>query len=279
MGKNILRELVDSGAKVRCLVRPGSESKVAGFGVETYSGDVTDYDSLVAGMKGCDCVINLVGIIREDQKKGITFERLHYLGTKNCVDAASVNGIRRFIQMSALGARENAVTKYHTTKYAAEQYVRASGLNYTIFRPSIIFGKEDKFLNYFAEMVKKYPAMIVFGDGQYMMQPVSVINVAQFYARSVNNENAFNKTFSLCGPKRYTYNELLDCAGKTVNLSVSKIHIPLFLSKAIVWTLGGISSFPITYEQLIMLLENNICDEKTPYEMFGITPVPLDCEI
>src|SRR5574341_157634 len=108
VGKRILGDLLENKYQVRCLIRKGSESKIVSYiekGVDIVNGDVTDAESLAGKLVGCDAVINLVGIIREFPGKGITYERMHYEGTANVVKAARSQGAKRFIQMSALGAR------------------------------------------------------------------------------------------------------------------------------------------------------------------------------
>src|SRR5439155_24238327 len=116
------------------------------------AGDVTDPQSLRAAMEGVTTVINLVAIIRE-RPGGITFERINYGGTVNIVDAAQAAGVRRIVQQSALGARRDPALPYFDTKYRAEQYVQASGLEYAILRPSVIFGEGDEFVNKLADLV------------------------------------------------------------------------------------------------------------------------------
>ncbi len=277
VGNYVLRALIHHGYKVRCLVRKGADRKIKiKDGYEIFHGDILDYDSLPTGMKGCDVVINLVGIIRELPRKGVTFTNLHYIATKNCVNAAVELGIKRLIQMSALGTRENARSMYHKTKYMAEECVKKSGLTYTIFRPSLIFGKEDISINLFAENIKKLPIFPVFGNGRYKTQPVNVENVAEAFAKAVESEGAFNKTFELGGPKKYEFNELLDAIGKTLGKKVWKLHIPLFVIKPLVWLIGRFSFSPVTYEQLTMLLEDNVCDERKFYETLKIELIPLE---
>ena len=277
VGNYVLKRLIDHGYGVKCLVRKGSERKIRiKQGCEISHGDILDYDSLLTGMTDCDAIINLVGIIREFSRKGITFTNLHFIATRNCVDAALELGIKRFIQMSALGARGNARSMYHKTKYMAEEYLKKSGLTYTIFRPSLIFGKEDISINLFAENIKKLPIFPVFGNGRYRIQPVSVENVAEGFAKAIDCKEVFNKTFELVGPKKYEFNELLDAIGKTLGKKVWKLHLPLFVIKPLIWLLGRFSFSPITYDQLTMLLEDNVCDEHEFYETLHIKPIPLE---
>ncbi|MFQ6035085.1 MAG: complex I NDUFA9 subunit family protein [Sedimentisphaerales bacterium] len=277
VGNYILRALIDHGYSVKCLVRQATEKKLRiKDACEICHGDILDYDSLLPAMLGCDAVINLVGIIREFPARGITFTNLHYIATQNCIDAAQELGIDRFVQMSALGTRENARSMYHKTKYMAEEYVIKSGLTYTIFRPSLIFGKQDMSINLFAEKINKLPVFPVFGNGRYRLQPVSVENVAEGFAKAIESKQAFNKIFEIGGPKKYEFNELLDAIGKTLGKRVWKLHIPLFVTKPLLWLIGRFSFSPITYEQLTMLLEDSVCDERQFYKTFKIEPIPLE---
>src|SRR6185436_19566424 len=107
---------------------------------------------LERGMRGASAVIHLVGIIFEQPYSGVTFQRMHFEGTRAVVDAAKLAGVKRYVHMSALGTRMDAASDYHKTKYAAEQYVRASGLDWTIFRPSMIHGPKGEFM----QMVNKW---------------------------------------------------------------------------------------------------------------------------
>src|SRR5206468_414885 len=108
-------------------------------------------------------------IIMEKPSKGITFERIHFEGAKNVIDAAVRNGVRRFVHMSALGVRADAVSTYHRTKFAAEQYLRASGLDWTIFQPSLIHGPRGEFMRMEAlwarGMLPPFLFMPYFGGG------------------------------------------------------------------------------------------------------------------
>ncbi|HUF92366.1 MAG TPA: NAD(P)H-binding protein, partial [Candidatus Limnocylindria bacterium] len=145
VGRAVVQALRAEGCVVRCLVRRGSERDLHGFGaIERVEGDVTVPRTLQEGVMGCHAVVHLVGIIREHPGAGVTFERAHTQGTVNILEAATAAGVRRFLHMSALGTRPGARSRYHVTKWAAEEAVRASSLSWTIFRPSIIYGRGDE---------------------------------------------------------------------------------------------------------------------------------------
>ncbi|MEW5806177.1 MAG: complex I NDUFA9 subunit family protein [Acidobacteriota bacterium] len=280
VGRQITQDLLNNEYHVRCLVRKGSESKPAAPDrVETAYGDIGEPHSLKEAMEGCGAVINLVGIIREFPNRGITFERLHYEGTRNLVDEAKRQGIKKFIQMSALGADINARTVYHRTKARAEDHLKLSGLRYTIFRPSIIFGSEDKFVNLFADMMRKLPVIPVIGSGKYMLQPVSVKNVSEGFVRAIEFSETDDQVYEAGGPDKMEFNAILDTIGKTLGKRVRKVHIPSWFLKPAVKIMERFRFFPLTSDQMKMLLEGNICDERRFFETFRIKPIIFREEI
>ena len=184
VGNEVLRQLVAAGHAVRALVRPGSEEKLAVRDkVEVHHGDVTEPEGLDEALAGCDAIIHLVGIIREFPSRGITFERLHVEATANVLAAARDQGVSRYLHMSSNGTDPTSTLGYHRTKWQAEEAVRASDLDWTIFRPSLIFGKGGEFVTMLADLIRKMPMVPVIGDGRYRMQPVAVTEVAASFVR------------------------------------------------------------------------------------------------
>ncbi len=274
VGHEIVKELLVRGHQVRALARPGSEGKLeAAAQVEIFPGDVLDRDTTARAAADCDAVIHLVGIIREFPRQGITFERLHVEATKIVVDAALAAGVRRFLHMSALGARPGPADPYHTTNFQAEAYVRASGLTYTIFRPSVIYGPGDRSINFFARQVKALPIFPVIGNGLYQMQPVPVTAVAQSFALALKLPQTENQTYDVGGPEPLTFNEIIDTIAQVLGRKVYKIHLPVWPMRLAAGLLGGFAWFPVTKGQIRMLLEGNSCDQTAFYQDFGLTPV------
>lgn len=274
VGGHLRRALLERGHAIRLLVHKRGD----GFegGVEQVEGDVTLPATFADAVKGCDATINLVGIIREFPRKGITFERLHVEATRNVVEAALKGGVRRHLQMSALGTREGAVSQYHRTKFRLEEVVRASGLRWTIFRPSIIFGPRDDFVNKLAGYIRTYPVVPVIGDGEYRLQPISADDVAKCFAQSLEMPETVGKTMELCGPDRFSYNDLLDTIGRVLGKPhVAKLPNPLGIMRVIVPIFQGFSFFPITMDQIAMLVEENICDGSWR-ETFRFEPVRFE---
>jgi NADH dehydrogenase len=274
VGKAVIRALQSHGVIVRCLVRPGSEADLKGFeAIERAPGDVLLPEGMEAAMQGCAAVIHLVGIIRERPGLGVTFERLHSLATANMVMTAQKAGIRRFLQMSALGTRPGARSRYHQTKWEAEKIVRESGLEWTIFRPSVIYGAGDGFVSMLARMVR-LPIVPVLGDGRYRLQPVPVGQVAEGFARALERPVTIGQTYQVGGPRPYTFNEILDQIGEALGKPrVRKLHQPLGLMRPLVKLLEPLPFFPVTSDQLLMLQEENVCDPTPFLRDFELKPV------
>jgi NADH dehydrogenase len=269
VGEHLVKELLKEGHSVRILVHSRSSQQST---VEHITGDISRRESFEDGLKGCDAVINLIGIIREFPSRGITFERLHVQATANLVTAATGAGIRRYLQMSSLGSRPNAISAYHQTKWRAEEIVRNSRLEWTIFRPSLIFGPHDAFINMLAAQLRLAPIMPVIGSGRYRLQPIHGDDVARCFVRALSMPETIGQTYELCGADRLSYEELLDAIAQVLGRPRPlKPHLPLGLMKLIIPIVQKIPQFPITMDQLQMLLEESICDSKWQ-QVFGFTP-------
>src|SRR5712692_8690099 len=273
VGRAVIQALRAEGHVVRCLVRRGSERDLQGLGaIERIEGDVLVRPGLDADITGCDAVIHLVGIIREQPALGATFERVHVEGTTNVLDATVAAGVRRYIHMSSLGTRPGARARYHQTKWAAEEAARSSGLGWTIFRPSIIYGRGDDFITMLARMLRHLPVVPVIGTGRARLQPIPVEHVAEALARSVRMPVTEKQTFDVVGRDVVTMLELLDIVGAAVGRRrVRKVHVPLGAMRPLAGLFHRLPGFPVTPDQLLMLEENNTGDPEPFVSTFGLT--------
>ena len=270
VGGHVCRALRERGHTVRLLVH--RRGGTAESGIEFFEGDVTRPASFAEGVNGCDAVINLVGIIREFPSKGITFEKLHVQATETMLELTRKSGIRRYLQMSALGVRTAAVSAYHRSKWRAEKLVRESGVEWTIFRPSLIFGPHDAFINMLAAQLRLAPVMPVIGSGSYRLQPIHADDVARCFALALEMPGTIGQAYELCGVDRLSYDELLDAIAAAMGRSHPvKPHLPLGLMKLAVPFMQKIPQFPITMDQLQMLLEESICSGEWQ-QTFGFVP-------
>jgi len=276
VGRAVVQALRAEGHVVRCLVRRGSERDLRGFeAIERVEGDVLGAPgALEADIAGCDTVVHLVGIIREHRTRAITFERVHHEGTRNVLAAAAAAGARRFLHMSALGTRAGARARYHQTKWAAEEAVRGSGLAWTIFRPSVIYGRGDEFISMLAGLVR-LPLSPVIGDGRQRLQPVALEHVAAGFARAVTTDAAAKQTYEVAGPDAVTMLELLDLIARFSHRRLRTVKVPLGLFRPMARLLHRVPTFPVTPDQLLMLQEDNTGDPRAFYSAFGLPPIPL----
>ena len=224
----------------------------------------------------CDTVVHLVGIIREEPATLSTFERIHAQGTINVLEAAAATGVRRYLHMSALGTRAGARARYHQSKWAAEEAVRASPVPWTIFRPSIIYGPGDQFINLFAGLIRRYPVVPVIGNGLQRLQPVPVEQVAEGFARAVELAASVKQTYAVVGPDAVTMVQLLDLIGAALGRArVRKMHVPVGLMRPAARLLHRLPGFPLTPDQMLMLEEDNVGDPQPFATTFGLPPTPM----
>jgi uncharacterized protein YbjT (DUF2867 family) len=270
VGSRIAARLLRQGSEVRVLARGPADVP----GAEVVHGDVTDPDSLSQGFEGCRAVIHLVGIIREAGR--VTFERVHVQGTANVIEACRKAGVARLIHMSALGVRSGAPTAYYRSKWRAEGLVRASGLNVTIFRPSVIFGPGSGFLKEIRGIVEKAPVLPIIGRGTSLLQPIWVEDVATCFAKAIGMDRTAGQTYELGGPEVYGFEQLLDLVAAAEGIEKPKIHLPVWLVRIASEVLSRVSSrFPLTPDELTMLLEDNVCDIAEMKHAFSVQPAPL----
>jgi uncharacterized protein YbjT (DUF2867 family) len=277
VGRAVIHALRAAGHVVRCLVRRGSERDLHGLeAIERVEGDVLVQQSLEEAVPGCDTVVHLVGIIREYPARGVTFERMHVDGTVNVLNAAAMAGLHRIVHMSALGARSGARSRYHQTKWAAEETVREGPLDWTIFRPSIIYGPGDGFITPLLKVVRRLPVVPVIGPGRARLQPVPVEQVAEAFAQAVTRRDTTGKVYEAGGPDAYAFPELLDVVAAAVGRRpVRKLRVPLPLVARVTRVLEALPFYPVTTDQLVMLGEDNTCDPELFFRTFALKPVPL----
>jgi uncharacterized protein YbjT (DUF2867 family) len=274
VGGQVLKRLLAEGHSVRALARDPAKAKLPSSNrLELVPGDVTENSGLDGGIKNCNAVIHLVGIIVEAGKS--TFERVHHIGTRNVVEAARRNGISRFIHMSALGVRADGVSEYQTSKWKGEEAVRQSGISYCILRPSLIFGPGSGFVTQMLDVMRKAPIFRpVPGNGRPRFRPVFVEDVAACFVQALTNPRATNKTIELAGADELSLDEVLQTIADCAGIRKRAIHVPMplmFMGAALAQTL--LPHPPVTVGQLRMLKEGSTCDIAPMIEAFGIQPL------
>jgi len=269
VGRTLREKLWDQGHDVRLLVRRPSAHRVGEHeGYDVVLGDVLDSHACMRAVDGCNAVVHLVGIIREYPDDGTTYVAMHTEATFNILDAARRMGIERFIHMSALGARPDSRSRYHTTKFEAEEIVRNSGLRWTIFQPSVIFGPGSEFIREMGDLVHR-PMVPIVDGGKALMQPVSLENVTDAMANSFNLPETQGQTYEVGGPDRIGLADLIERIAKHYQVHPNTMKISSRFMKPMVKMMQRFKSFPLTVDQLEMLVEDNVCDPSAFKSAFG----------
>lgn len=283
VGLHITRHLLAAGHVPRLLVRPGSESRVEqSASCEIVHGDVNDLSSLVECVRGCDAVIYLIGILREFPAQGITFEALQYQGVVDTIAAAQENCVGRFILMSANGIRPDG-TAYQRTKYRAEQALKDSGLHWTIFRPSVIFGDAEGRMEFCSQLKKDiidsplpaplfHAGLLPTKAGLFELAPVSIKDVADAFVLALSESRTESQTYSLCGPERLSWKAILSTIAAASGRTKLMVPAPALAIKAAAGLFDRFPWFPISRDQIQMLMEGNVCPENDSFARLGLTP-------
>ncbi len=317
VGRAVLGEMLARGWQVRGLTRNASNSRdlsqavgeaarrvaasrglPGGGGVEWVAGDVCDAAVLDRLCKGADAVVHLVGIIREVRggDRPQTFERMHVKATQAAIDAAKRAGIRRYVHMSALGVGPEGRSAYQKTKWAAEQAVRRSGLDWTIFRPSLIHGPGSEFITMLTELAsgERPPYFFIpyfvraeedrrvpmrFGDWEpARVQPVAVEDVAYAFAESLVRDESIGEVYNLTGSEVLDWRSLSETIRDVVPGTNKKIgtwyvpgeHAAMAAKAAAAVGLGGL--LPFDEGQALMATEDSVADWTKAGNDLGFQP-------
>ncbi|MFL3013107.1 MAG: NAD(P)H-binding protein [Candidatus Neomarinimicrobiota bacterium] len=290
VGSYIIDNLLAEGHTPKLLVRSESIYKVPSVGdCELIIGDVNDEEAVKKTVKEVDAVIYTIGIIREFKSKGITYENLHFGGAVNSIDAALAAGVERFVLMSANGVCPDG-TGYQKTKWMSEQYLKNTGLKWTIFRPSTIFGDpRGNGRPEFCSQLKKdlinlplpaplfHEGLVPFNAGNFSMSPVHIADVSKSFVSSLTNEKSILKTIEL-GGKDFTWKQIIKTIGSAAGKKKLMVPAPVIAVKSVATALDRFSWFPVTADQLTMLVEGNTCDSSKYFSENKIEPIPFNEE-
>ncbi|MGN6799532.1 MAG: NAD(P)H-binding protein [Gaiellaceae bacterium] len=279
VGSRIVHALRAEGRDVRALVRrPERGAHLASIGVELATGDVADAASLAAAADGCTHVVHLVAILNG---KPQDFDRVMIRGTQNVIAAAKTAGVERFVLMSALGPTSTTkdLGPYFGAKVAMEQDTVASGLEYTIFRPSFVFGRGGARAT-FMKQVRYSPVVTVIGSGQQRVQPIWIDDVAEHFARALDTTAAANKTFELGGPDIVTWDELYRTIAKVLGKKRALAHVPAALARTGARATQWLPKAPLSADQVAMIeAGDNVVTNTDAVHTFQLPLVPLEDQI
>ena len=267
IGEALCRELDDRGHDVTALSRSPGDADLPPD-VETAEGDVTEYGSIAGAFEGQDAVYNLVALSPLYKTKGeLTHARVHLGGTENAVRAAEEGGVDRFVQMSALDADPDGPTAYLRAKGEAETVVRESDLDWTIFRPSVVFGDGGEFVPFTKQLTTPYVTALP-GGGRTRFQPIHRGDVVRTLADGLAEEHA-GETYEIGGPEGLTLAAVTKLAYRAEGKSVSIVPVPMSLASVGLTLAGPLPFVPFGPDQARSLrLDNTTADNEV--EAFGL---------
>ncbi len=273
IGRHLCQQLAARGYRVRVPTRDRERAKALSLlpTVELVVADVHNPAALAAVVQGCDAVINLVGVLH-DASGPRSFAGAHVLLAHKVVAACSSHNVRRLLHMSALAAAPDAPSDYLRSKGEAERIVLESGLDVTVFRPSVIFGTDDSFLNLFARLLCLFPVMPL-GSPNARFQPVYVADVAAAFVRALADCETFGCRYELCGPKRYTLRELVAYVGAVTGHPRPILGLNRALSFLQAAAMELLPVKLITRDNVRSMQIDSVCDCPFP---FGIKPQALE---
>jgi uncharacterized protein YbjT (DUF2867 family) len=281
VGRHVASALCTRGIALRIPTRRRERVKrelIVLPNTEVIEADVANAKVLGEMVEGCAAVINLTGILHENSEGD--FRRIHAELPRRIVDACRSASVSRLVHVSALGASHDAPSKYLRSKAEGEQQIRAAeanGIKTTIFRPSVIFGRDDAFLNMFAKLARLSP-VIPLGCPNARFQPVFVDDVARTIAKCIDDSQTAGQTFELCGPKTYRLQELVEyvCAQRGLN----RVVLPLSerMSRLQAWLLEHLPGKLMTRDNVQSMQVDNVCDCAFP-TFAGFEPTAMEAVV
>lgn len=290
VGSSIVNRLDAAGYQVKVLTRrrEGAKHLILLPKVDVVECDIMDDTALAQEISGCDAVINLIGILHESGHA--SFDVVHHQLPQRLVDICRNSGVRRLLHMSALQASDNAPSAYLRSKAAGEAEVmkeaaqaepvmlrHAHQLQVTAFRPSVIFGRSDSFLNLFAKLVRFLP-VILLAKPAARFQPVWVEDVAQAFVASLENVATYGKSYNLCGPRVYSLRELVQLVADTLGVRRRIVGLNDRLSYLQAYAMEFLPIRLMTRDNLNSMQVDSVCHDGFP-PIFGITPTAVEAVV
>lgn len=260
-GSRLIPLLLKNGIQVRALVRPTSDrSALSALTVEWATGDLSDTQALISALRGVDALVNIAS--------------LGFGHAESILKSMKEAGVKRgiFISTTAIFTQLNASSK--SIRLAAEEAIQASGLEYTILRPTMIYGSpRDRNMWRLIRLLRITPIMPIFGDGESLQQPIFVDDVAQAVLLALQNNVTIRKSYNIAGKDPLTYNQVIDTVASVLGKRVWKLHLPYMpIVRALQFIERMRLRLPIKAEQVLRLNEDKSFSYEEAKRYFGFAP-------
>lgn len=279
VGGYLTDALLDAGHSVSTLVRPGSQQKLIRDGVQAVAGDLADRSALQELITGSDAVIYNVGLLREFPRRGITFEATQFQGVVDTVECMKTTGVRRLLLMSAIGVKDPG-TKYQSSKYRAERFALESGLDATVLRPSVIFGDPRGTMEFATQLHRDMvrPPLPAVSFAGVRMSPVAATDVADAFIAALARDDTIGKTIELAGPEILDWTTIVERVAAAVGRRKVLLPMPIWLMRIGATLFDWLPFYPVTRDQLTMLVEGNTAPTAALRDLIGKPPQAMTPE-
>lgn len=277
VGTHTCRALAARGWKIRALVRNPEKAagRLAGLPADIVTADIRDRDALSAAMRGTSAVVHLAAIAIE--RRGQSYETVNAAATLAVLDAARDAGVTRLVHMSQNGASNRSPSRFLRSKGIAETHVRASELEWTVVRPSVIVGPEDEFVNVLARLVRLTPLVFPLpGGGQARFQPIAVRDVAQVVSESLDRPATIGEVYDIGGPAPLSLRQMTERILTAMGERRAIIGVPVAAMRPLVALAARLLPNPPVTPSLLDLLDvDNTVPNNAITHTFGIVPTPF----
>jgi uncharacterized protein YbjT (DUF2867 family) len=265
VGSHLARRLVAGGHEV-VLVARGKDNREPEIlelkGAQFFASDLSSVQELIRGFAGCDAIVHCAGINRELGKQ--TYQRAHIDGTRNVVEVAKRIGARKLILLSFLRARPNCGSPYHESKWAAEEIVRSSELDYTIFKPGVIYGRGDHMLDHLSHALFTFSVFALVGFKEQPIQPLAVEDLTSVMEKSLTDARMSRHTFAARGPEEMKLIDAVERVGAAIGRKPWIFRMPLSFHYALAWFAELTMKIPIAARAQVRILSEGIVEPLPP---------------
>ncbi|HEY6806576.1 MAG TPA: NAD-dependent epimerase/dehydratase family protein [Pyrinomonadaceae bacterium] len=265
VGSNLVKRLLNEGHEVVVLARRARTDEAGEF----VASDLSDVNQLKLAFTGCDAVAHCAGINREIERQ--TFQHVHVDGTRNVVEAAKAAGVQKIVLLSFLRARANCDSPYHESKWEAEEIVRNSGLDYTIIKAGIVYGRGDHMLDHLSQALHTFPVFALVGLEQKSVRPLAVEDLVHVMRAALIDRRLKQQTIALLGAEEIYLSEAVRRVAAVVGKQPFMFPLPVWLHRLMAQVFEVTMKVPLASVAQIKILSESVVEPGSP-----VTPVPYD---